>query len=88
MIGSQDTLDAKLELYLSDQADSRFAMHRAIQSSPGMTYINRSHARSFSLNIFQMTPQELIEITQQVKDPEEGLRLWHEKNQKQVRLAR
>jgi len=45
-----------------------------------MAHINRTHLRSFSLNIFLMNSQELIEITQQVHDPDEGLRLMSEAN--------
>ena len=40
-----------------------------------MEHINRSHRRSFSLNIFRMNAQELIEITRRVNDPDEGIRL-------------
>lgn len=47
----------------------------AIHSSQGMEHINRSHHRTFSLNIFRMNAQELIEITRRVNDPGEGLRL-------------
>jgi hypothetical protein len=47
----------------------------AIHSSRGMAHINRSHQRTFTLNIFRMNAQELIEITRRVNDPDEGLRL-------------
>ncbi len=40
-----------------------------------MDHINRSHQRTFTLNIFQMNAQELIEITRRVNDPDEGIRL-------------
>jgi len=47
----------------------------AIHASRGMDHINRSHQRTFTLNIFQMNAQELIEITRRVNDPDEGIRL-------------
>lgn len=53
---------------------------KAIHESLGMAHINRSHQRSFSLNIFLMNAQELIGITQQVHDPDEGLRLMSQDN--------
>ncbi|TAI67146.1 hypothetical protein CWO89_04165 [Bradyrhizobium sp. Leo170] len=40
-----------------------------------MEHINRSHQRTFTLNIFRMNAQELIEITRRVNDPDEGIRL-------------
>jgi hypothetical protein len=59
---------------LSEQRDT-FTLLEAIQKSPGMAHVNRSHLRSFSFNIFVINAQELIEVTQQVQDPDEGLRL-------------
>jgi hypothetical protein len=53
---------------------------RAIDQSLGAAHINRTHQRSFSLNVFLMNTQELIEITQQVHDPDEGLRLMSQDN--------
>lgn len=47
----------------------------AIRSSQGMEHINRSHHRTFSLNIFRLNAQELIEITRRINDPDEVLRL-------------
>jgi hypothetical protein len=52
----------------------------AIQSSRGMEHVNRSHQRTFSLNIFRMNALELIEITRRVSDPNEGLRLMSRDN--------
>jgi hypothetical protein len=52
----------------------------AIQASRGMEHINRSHHRTFSLNIFQMNAQELIDIANRVNDPDEGLRLMSQDN--------
>ena len=51
-----------------------------IHQSPSMAHVNRTRHRSFSLNIFLMNAQELIEIAQQVHDPDEGLRLMSEAN--------
>jgi len=53
----------------------RAALFEAIRSAPGAAYIDRSHSRSFSLNIFQRNAQELIEATQNVRDPDQGLQL-------------
>jgi hypothetical protein len=40
-----------------------------------MEHLNRSHHRTFTLIIFRMNAQELIEITRRVNDPDEGIRL-------------
>ena len=45
-----------------------------------MAHINRTHYRTFSLNIFRMNAQELIEITRRVSDPDEGVRLMSQNN--------
>jgi hypothetical protein len=45
-----------------------------------MEHINRSHHRTFSLNIFRMNAQELIEIARRVNDPDEGIRLMAQDN--------
>jgi hypothetical protein len=47
----------------------------AIHSSRGMQHIDRSHERTFTLNLFRMNAQELIEITRRVNDPDEAMRL-------------
>jgi hypothetical protein len=62
---------------MSDASKSRSEILDAIHSSRGMEHINRSRQRSFSLNIFRMNSQELIEITRRVNDPDEGLRLMY-----------
>jgi hypothetical protein len=54
--------------------------HDAIHSSRGMQHINRSYQRSFSINIFKINTQELIEITRRVNDPDEGLRFMSQDN--------
>ncbi len=45
-----------------------------------MEHINRTHGRTFSLNVFRMNAQELIEITRRVSDSDEGLRLMSQNN--------
>jgi hypothetical protein len=64
---------------VSDITDHR-ALHEAILTAPGTAYLNRSSARSFSLNIFQINAQELIEATLSVRDVDEGLRLMSVEN--------
>lgn len=66
---------------MSEVSKSRGDLLNAIHSSQGMEHINRSHHRTFSLNIFRMNAQELIEITRRVNDPDEGLRLIAQDNQ-------
>lgn len=46
-----------------------------IDSCTGMAHLNRSRARSFSVNIFRLNAQELIEITRRISDADEGIRL-------------
>lgn len=61
-------------------------LHR-ITESAGSAYMNRAHQRSFSLNVFQMNAIELIDASQRVKDPEQGLALLLEKNREARRQA-
>ena len=49
--------------------------HQKIFASSGMKFLNQLHARSFSLNIFQMNALELMEATRKVRDPDQGLAL-------------
>jgi hypothetical protein len=65
---------------VSEAAKSRVDLLNAIHSSRGMEHVNRSHQRTFTLNIFRMNAQELIEITRRVNDPDEGLRLMSQNN--------
>lgn len=51
-----------------------------ILASPGMKFLNQLHARSFSLNIFQMNALELMEATHKVRDPDQGLFLMSQDN--------
>lgn len=65
---------------MSEAGYDRGDLLNAIHSSRGMEHVNRSHSRTFSLNIFCMNAQELIEITRRVNDPDEGLRLMIQAN--------
>lgn len=51
-----------------------------ILASPGMKFLNQLHARSFSLNIFQMNALELMEATRKVRDPDQGISLMSQDN--------
>jgi len=64
----------------SEATRSQGDLFNAIQSSRGMEHLNRSHQRTFSLNIFRRNSQELIEIARRVSDPNEGLRLMSRDN--------
>ncbi|HGM7034813.1 TPA: hypothetical protein ACKQDS_002560 [Serratia marcescens] len=55
-------------------------LSRQSRESEGTRYLDRAHQRSFSLNVFQMNAIELIEATQRVKDPYQGMLLMMEKN--------
>lgn len=63
------------------------ALLQQITNSAGSGYLNRTHQRSFSLNIFQMNAVELIEAAQKVKDPDQAMALMMEKNQEAGRQA-
>lgn len=60
---------------------------RQIKDSRGSGYLNRTHQRSFSLNVFQMNAVELMEAAQRVKDPDQGMALMMEKNREAGRQA-
>jgi len=60
---------------------------RQIRDSRGAGYLDRTHQRSFSLNVFQMNAVELMEAAQRVKDPEQGMALMLEKNSDAGRQA-
>lgn len=60
---------------MNEALEIRGDLLKAIHASRGMEHINRSHQRTFTLNIFRMNAQELIEITRRVNDPDEGIRL-------------
>jgi hypothetical protein len=51
-----------------------------INKSAGAEFLNRSHQRSFSLNIFRMNAIALIEAIQRVKDPDQGMTFMLEAN--------
>lgn len=58
-----------------------------IRDSRGSAYLNRTHQRSFSLNVFQMNAVELMEAAHRVKDPEQGMALMLDKNSEAGRQA-
>jgi|GEM_PF-1324508 len=53
---------------------------RKAQSSPGSSYVNQAHERSFSKNIFRINAIELIDSALRVKDPEQGFFLMRQGN--------
>lgn len=55
--------------------NERAEAYRAVMESAGLSFVNRAHARSFSLNILRMNALELLEAVRRVQDPETGLRL-------------
>lgn len=55
-------------------------LFRQIRESEGAGYLDRTHQRSFSFNVFQMNALELIEAVERVKDPDQGILLMMEKN--------
>lgn len=62
----------------SGHAERRAAAYRAVMESAGLAFMNRAHARSFSLNILQMNGLELLEALRRVQDPQTGMRLMGE----------
>jgi hypothetical protein len=77
---STDKIQFCKNTVVSEAAENRGDLLNAIHSSRGMEHVNRSHHRTFTLNIFRMNAQELIEITRRVNDPDEGLRLMSQNN--------
>lgn len=65
---------------LTENGLSRGELLEKLRASRGMGHNNRSHTRTFSLNIFQMNAQELIDIASRINDPDEGLRLMSQAN--------
>ena len=62
----------------SGHAERCAAAYRAVMESAGLAFMNRAHARSFSLNILQMNGLELLEALRRVQDPQTGMRLMGE----------
>lgn len=62
-------------------------LYERIRASPGMKFLNKLHARSFSLNIFQMNALELTEATRKVRDPDLGTSLILEANREAAQQA-
>lgn len=65
---------------MTNEPISEAPLYARIHSSPGMKFLNDLHARSFSLNIFQMNALELMEATRKVRDPDLGPPLMFEAN--------
>ena len=56
------------------------SIHDQIDESAGMRFINRSHNRTFTLNIFEMNALELMESTRRIRDPDQGIFLMSQNN--------
>lgn len=65
---------------MSDKAMSWGDLHARIQSSLGVRFINQTHQRSFSLNLFQMNAVALMDAVQRVHDLDHGLAWMSEAN--------
>jgi len=52
----------------------------AIENSAATQYLNKSHSRTFSLNVFKINAQQLIMFAQHIGDPMFGVDLMSEKN--------
>lgn len=63
-----------------NKAVSSGELCQQIRESEGTGYLNRTHQRSFSFNVFQMNTLELIEAVQKIKDPDQGIFLMMENN--------
>ncbi|MBB3811100.1 hypothetical protein [Pseudochelatococcus contaminans] len=59
----------------------------ALHASPGAQYLNRAHARTFSLNILEMNALELREAVIRAHDAELSLDLFFEKNREASQQA-
>lgn len=64
-----------------------YDLRQEIAASAGARFLDRSHARSFSLNIFQMNALELMEASRRMRDPDQGFSLMLEKNREAGRQA-
>jgi hypothetical protein len=62
-------------------------LRQKIDASAGARFMNRAHAHTFSLNIFQMNAHELMEASRRMRDPDQGLSLMLEKNREAGRQA-
>jgi len=70
-----------------NKANTAADLLRQITESAGQGYLNRTHQRSFSLNVFQMNAVELVEAAQRVRDPDQGMALMMENNRDAGRQA-
>ncbi len=57
-----------------------YELHCRIHDSAGMAVMNRLHSRSFTLNIFTMNAQDLLEALKLVSTPQVAIQLMAEKN--------
>ena len=57
------------------------ALRQKITDSPGMTFLQRMHARSFSLNVFRMSVRELQAAFTAFQTPEIGIKLMDVTNE-------
>jgi hypothetical protein len=72
---------------MNTDSSDKAPLHTRIHSSAGMKFLKNLHARSFSLNIFQMNALELMEATRKVRDPDLGLPLMFEANREAGKQA-
>ena len=72
---------------LVDELNDQVGLFQAILSSPGMAHINRTFARTFSLNIFRRNAQELLAATHNVRDFDYGLQLMAVNNREASQQA-
>jgi hypothetical protein len=63
------------------------SLRQNIAASPGMAFIQRMHARSFSLNVFAMSVRELRASLAAVQNPDVGINLMDVKNEEVGRQA-
>ncbi|WP_202744873.1 hypothetical protein [Acinetobacter pittii] len=65
---------------MSDKSNNWKHTYDTIRESAGNKHINRTYKRSFSVNIFQMNTIELLQLSQRINDPNEGLDLMMAEN--------
>ncbi|MCE1169661.1 MAG: hypothetical protein LWX70_16400 [Sphingobacteriia bacterium] len=67
--------------------DLRNAIQKKIDHSAGFKFLNQTHARSFSYNIFKMNALEAQEAIDKVSHPDCGLQLMSQDNQEEGQQA-
>lgn len=70
-----------------DSSDDARSTVGALHASLGAQYLNRAHARTFSLNILEMNALELREAVIRAHDAERSLDLFFEKNREASQQA-